>query len=242
MISSVTMPAGIKNIVLVHGAWADGSGWRGVYEPLKANGYKVSVVQNPLWSLADDVAAAKRALSVQEGPVILVGHSYGGAVITEAGNDPKVAGLVYIAAFAPDGGESLESLSKNAAPGSPVPPVLPPVDGFLFLDQVKFHEAFASDVDANEAEFMAASQAPLSVASFTAPITAPAWKAKQSWALVPTGDKMIGEAGLTFMAKRAGATIVQFKGGSHAIYVSQPKVVADLIEKAAKTAKVAAAN
>jgi pimeloyl-ACP methyl ester carboxylesterase len=240
--SANAAPAGVKNVVLVHGAWADGSGWHGVYQTLKADGYNVSVVQNPLWSLADDVAATKRVLSVQDGPVILVGHSYGGAVITEAGNDPKVAGLVYIAAFAPGAGESLETLSKNAAPGSPVPPVLPPIDGFLFLDQAKFHEAFASDVDAKQAKFMAVSQAPLSVASFATPITAPAWKAKRSWALVPTGDKMIGEAGLTFMARRAGATIVEFNGGSHAIYVSQPKVVADLIEKAAATAKVGTAN
>src|SRR5882724_4882241 len=235
-------PAGIKNIVLVHGAWVDGSGWQGVYQVLKKDGYNVSIVQNPLSSLADDVAATKRVLAMLDGPVILVGHSWGGAVITEAGNDPKVAGLVYIAAFAPDAGESLDGLSKNAAPGSPVPPILPPQDGFLFLDKAKFHQAFAADVDAEQSAFMAVSQAPLSIASFTAPITTPAWKSKKSWALIPTGDEMIGQAGETFMAKRAGATIVEFKGGSHAIYVSQPKVVADLIEKAAMTAKVGAAN
>jgi pimeloyl-ACP methyl ester carboxylesterase len=238
---AVAAPAGIKNIVLVHGAWADGSGWQGVYDILKKDGYTVSIVQNPLSSLVDDAAATKRVLALQDGPVILVGHSYGGAVITEAGNDPKVAGLVYIAAFAPDQGESLETLSKNAPPGSPVPPVvLPPQDGFLFLDKAKFHQAFAADLDAKLAAFMADSQAPLSVASFTTPITTPAWKTKKSWALIPSGDEMIGEAGETFMAKRAGATIVEFKGGSHAIYVSQPKVVADLIEKAATTVKLAA--
>ena len=236
-VSPRAAPTGVKNIVLVHGAWADGSGWDGVYEALKGDGYSVSVVQNPLTSLADDVAATKRVLASQDGPVILVGHSYGGAVITEAGTDPKVVGLVYIAAFVPDAGESLDSLSKNAAPGSPVPPVLPPVDGFLFLDKAKFHEAFASDVNAKVAAFMADSQTPLSVSSFASPITTPAWKSKPSWALVPSGDKMIGEAGLTAMAKRAGATIVDFKGGSHAIYVSQPKVVAGLIEKAAASVK-----
>jgi pimeloyl-ACP methyl ester carboxylesterase len=235
-------PAGIKNIVLVHGAWADGSGWQGVYQVLKKDGYNVSIVQNPVSSLADDVAATKRVLAMQDGPVILVGHSWGGAVITEAGNDPKVAGLVYIAAFSPDAGESLDGLSKNAAPGSPVPPVLPPQDGFIFLDKAKFHQAFAADVDAKLAAFMADSQVPLSIAAFTAPITTPAWKTKKSWALIPSGDEMIGQAGLTFMAKRAGATIVEFKGGSHAIYVSQPKIVAELIEKAATTVKLAAAN
>jgi pimeloyl-ACP methyl ester carboxylesterase len=235
-------PAGIKNIVLVHGAFADGSGWEGVTNILTANGYNVSVVQNPLTSLADDVAATKRVLSMQDGPVILVGHSYGGAVITEAGSDAKVAGLVYIAAFAPDAGESLDALSKNAPPGGPVPPILPPVDGFLFLDKAKFHEAFAADLDTKQAAFMALSQAPLGIAAFTTPITTPAWRSKKSWALIPTGDKMIGEAGLTFMAKRAGAEIVQFNGGSHAIYVSQPKIVAELIEKAAATVKVGAAN
>jgi pimeloyl-ACP methyl ester carboxylesterase len=235
-------PAGIKNIVLVHGAWVDGSGWQGVYKILKKDGYNVSIVQNPLSSLADDVAATKRVLALQDGPVILVGHSYGGAVITEAGNDPKVAGLVYIAAFAPDAGESLDALSKNAAPGSPVLPILPPQDGFLFLDKAKFHQAFAADVDAEQSAFMAVSQTPFSIASFTAPITTPAWKSKKSWALIPTGDEMIGQAGETFMAKRAGATIVEFKGGSHAIYVSQPKIVAELIEKAATSTKLDVAN
>jgi pimeloyl-ACP methyl ester carboxylesterase len=237
-----TAPAGVKNIVLVHGAWADGSGWQGVFKILEKDGYNVSVVQNPLSSLADDVAATKRVLAVQDGPAILVGHSYGGAVITEAGNDPKVVGLVYIAAFAPDAGESLDALSKNAAPGSPVPPVLPPQDGFLFLDKAKFHQAFAADLDAEQSAFMAASQAPLSIASFTAAITTPAWKSKKSWALIPTGDEMIGQAGETFMAKRAGATIAEFKGGSHAIYVSQPKIVAELIEKAATSTKLDVAN
>ena len=151
---------GVKNVVLVHGGFVDGSGWQGVYDQLRKDGYKVTVVQNPTTSLADDVAVTKRALATQDGPAILVGHSYGGVVITEAGNDPKVAGLVYIAAFAPDKGESVSSLIKNPPPGAPVPPILPPQDGYLFLDRTKFRASFAADVSADAAAFMADSQVP----------------------------------------------------------------------------------
>jgi pimeloyl-ACP methyl ester carboxylesterase len=238
---SADRPAGVRNIVLVHGAWVDGSGWQAVYRLLRHDGYNVSIVQNPLSSLADDVAATRRVLAAQSGPAILVGHSWGGAVITEAGTDPKVAALVYVAAFIPDAGESIEALSKNPPPGSPVPPlVLPPQDGFLFLDRTRFHAAFAADVSGDEAAFMADAQAPWGYAAFAAPISVPAWKAKPSWALVPTDDMMIGRIAEEAMAKRAGATVIEVKGGSHAIYLSQPKAVVDVIEKAAATVKLAA--
>jgi pimeloyl-ACP methyl ester carboxylesterase len=228
-----------KNIVLVHGAWADGSGWEGVYWQLKADGYNVSIVQNPLTSFADDVAATKRTLAAQDGPATLVGHSYGGAVITEAGNDPKVAGLVYIAAFAPDKGESVSSLIQNPPPGAPVPPILPPQDGFLFLDKGKFPASFAADVEPKKAAFMADSMVPWSLAAFTGAITEPAWKTKPSWYLVATDDLMIPPDAQRFMSKRAGSTVVEAKG-SHAIYVSQPGVTAKLIGEAARGAKTAA--
>jgi pimeloyl-ACP methyl ester carboxylesterase len=228
-----------KNIVLVHGAWADGSGWEGVYWQLKADGYNVSIVQNPLTSFADDVAATKRTLAALDGPATLVGHSYGGAVITEAGNDPKVAGLVYIAAFAPDKGESVSSLIQNPPPGAPVPPILPPQDGFLFLDKEKFPASFAGDVDAKKAAFMADSMVPWSLTAFTGAITEPAWKTKPSWYLVATDDLMIPPDAQRAMAKRAGSTVVEAKG-SHAIYVSQPAVTAKLIAEAARGAKTAA--
>ena len=184
-----------RNIVLVHGGFVDGSGWEGVYDILTKDGYSVSVVQNPTLSLADDVAATKRILAAQNGPVILVGHSYGGAVITEAGNDPTVAALVYIAAFAPDKGESVASLIKDPPPGAPVPPILPPMEGFLFLDKAKFHAAFAADVSAEKAAFMAASQVPWAVAALNGTIREPAWKAKPSWYMVTTEDRMIPPAG-----------------------------------------------
>jgi pimeloyl-ACP methyl ester carboxylesterase len=229
----------VKNIVLVHGAWADGSGWEGVYWALKRDGYNVSIVQNPLTSLADDVAATKLSLATQDGPAILVGHSYGGAVITEAGNDPKVVGLVYIAAFAPDKGESVAALIKDPPPGAPVPPILPPQDGFLFLDREKFPASFAADVDAKKAAFMADSQVPWNVAAFSGANTQPAWKTKPSWYLVATEDKMIPPDAQRSMSKRAGSTVVEAKG-SHAIYVSQPEAVAALIEKASTGAKAAA--
>ncbi|HEY2412836.1 MAG TPA: alpha/beta hydrolase [Pirellulaceae bacterium] len=225
----------IKTIVLVHGGFVDGSGWEEVYKILKKDGYTVSVVQNPTISLADDVAVTKRVLATHGGPVILVGHSYGGAVITEAGNDPKVAGLVYITAFALDNGESVSALIKDAPPGAPVPPILPPQDGFLFLDKAKFRASFAADVDAEKAAFMADSQVPWSVDALSGTISQAAWRTKPSWYLIVTEDKMIPPPAQHFMAKRAGSTVVDV-AGSHAIYVSQPNAVAKLIENASKGA------
>jgi len=230
--------ASLKNVVLVHGGFVDGAGWESVYRILKKNGYNVSIVQNPTISLEGDVAATKRVLAAQDAPAILVGHSYGGAVITEAGNDPKVAGLVYITAFAPDKGESVATLIKDPPPGAPVPPILPPQDGFLFLDKGKFPASFAGDVEAEKAAFMADSQVPWGVAALSGAISQPAWKAKPSWYLVVTEDKMIPPAAQRAMAKRAGSTVVEVKG-SHAIYVSQPGAVAALIEQAAKSVKAA---
>jgi pimeloyl-ACP methyl ester carboxylesterase len=201
-----------KNVVLVHGGFVDGSGWEGVYDILKKDDYNVSVVQNPTLSLADDVAATKRILAAQDGPAILVGHSYGGAVITEAGNDPKVAVLVYIAAFAPDKGESVNTLIKDPPPGAPVPPILPPVDGYLFLDKAKFHASFAADVAAEKAAFMADSQVPWGVAALSGTISEPAWKAKPSWYMVATEDRMIPPPAQHFMSQRAGSTVIEVKG------------------------------
>src|SRR6266516_2584302 len=223
----------IKTIVLVHGGFVDGSGWEEVYKILKKNGYTVSVVQNPTLSLADDVAVTKRVLATHSGPVILVGHSYGGAVITEAGNDPKVAGLVYIAAFALDDGESVSSLIKDPPPGAPAPPILPPQDGFLFLDKAKFAASFAADVDTERAAFIANSQVPWGVEALSGTISQAAWRTKPSWYLVVTDDKMIPPPAQHFMSKRAGSTIVEV-AGSHAMYGSQPNAVATLIESAAK--------
>jgi len=222
-----------SNVVLVHGGFVDGSGWEGVYKILRKDGYMVSVVQNPTISLADDVAATKRTIALQNGPVVLVGHSYGGVVITEAGNDPKVAGLVYITAFAPDKGESVSTLIKDPPPGAPVPPILAPQDGYLFLDKEKFPASFAGDVDKERAEFMAASQVPWGLDALNGTISEAAWKTKPSWYLVATDDKMIPPAAQRFMSKRAGSTVVEV-AGSHAIYVSQPNAVAALIEKAAR--------
>jgi pimeloyl-ACP methyl ester carboxylesterase len=228
-----------RTVVLVHGGFVDGSGWDGVYKILRKDRYPVSIVQNPTISLADDVAATRRIVAAQSGPVILVGHSYGGVVITEAGNDPKVEGLVYIAAFAPDRGESVSSLIKNPPPGAPVPPILPPQDGFLFLDKARFAASFAADVDAETAAFMADSQVPWGVEALNGTISEPAWKKKPSWYLVATDDKMIPPAAQRFMSKRAGSTVAE-AAGSHAIYVSQPMAVAALIAKAVKEAKPAA--
>ena len=235
----MTENIGTKTVVLVHGAFADGSGWESVYNILRKSGYTVAIVQNPLVSLADDVAATKRVIAAQKEPVILVGHSYGGAVITEAGNDPRVAGLVYIAAFAPDKGESVSSLIKNPAPGAPVPPILPPQDGYLFLDKEKFAASFAADVDADKAMFMADSQVPWAVEALSGTISEPAWKTKPSWYLVATDDKMIPPAAQRSMSQRAGSTVVE-AAGSHAIYMSQPNAVAAIIEKAAAAVKAAA--
>lgn len=221
------------NVVLVHGGFVDGSGWEGVYRALRKDRFSVTVVQNPTISLADDVSVTRRALAAQNGPVILVGHSYGGVVITEAGNDPKVVGLVYIAAFAPDKGESVSSLIKDPPPGAAVPPILPPQDGYLFLDKERFPAAFAADVDPGKAGFMADSQVPWGVEALTGTISQPAWKSKPSWYLVATEDRMIPPPAQRLMSKRAGATVVEVSG-SHAIYVSRPTEVAGLIAKAAK--------
>ncbi len=223
------------NVVLVHGGFVDGAGWRGVYNELRKDGFQVSIVQNPTTSLADDVAATKLVLEVQDRPVILVGHSYGGVVISEAGNHPKVARLVYIAAFAPDKGESVAKLIANPPPGAPVPPILPPQDGFLFLDRAKFRESFAADVEADEAAFMADSQVPWGVNALGGEVTQPAWASKPSFYLVATDDRMIPPGAQRFMAKRADATVAE-KHGSHAIYVSQPEAVAQIIVAAAKAA------
>jgi pimeloyl-ACP methyl ester carboxylesterase len=230
----------MNNIVLVHGGFVDGAGWEGVYKILKRDGYSVSVVQNPTISLEDDVAVTKRTLTGQDGPTVLVGHSYGGAVITEAGNHPKVAALVYITAFAPDKGESVATLIQDPPPGAPVPPILPPQDGYLFLDKAKFPASFAADVDAEKAAFMADSQVPWGVAALSGTISEPGWRAKPTWYLIATDDKMIPPDAQRAMSKRAGATVVEVKG-SHAVYVSQPSAVAALIEQAARKVKGAAA-
>jgi pimeloyl-ACP methyl ester carboxylesterase len=227
--------AGVKNVVLVHGGFVDGSGWAGVYKTLKKDGYTVSIVQNPTLSLKDDVAVTRRILAAQDGPVILVGHSYGGAVITEAGTHPKVAGLVYVAGFMPDKGESVAALIKNPPAGAPVPPILPPVDGFLFLDKAKFTASFAADVSPDVAAFMADAQVPWGAEALAGVISEPAWRTKPSWYLITTDDKMIPPDAQRVMSTRAGATVVEIKG-SHAVYVSQPQAVASLIEKAAKAA------
>ena len=230
--SQVGAATSVRNVVLVHGGFVDGSGWEGVYRVLKRDGYTVTIVQNPTISLAGDVAVTKRALAAQNGPAVLVGHSYGGAVITEAGTDPNVAGLVYVAAFAPDKGESVASLIKTPPPGAPVPPILPPQDGFLFLDKAKFPASFAADVNAEVAAFMADSQVPWGVEAPSGAISEPAWRTKPSWYLVATEDKMIPPDAQRAMSKRAGSTVVEVKG-SHAVYVSQPQAVASLIEQAA---------
>ena len=228
------------NIVLVHGAWADGSGWKGVYRSLRKDGFLVSVVQHPTISLADDVQAIRRVLATQNGPVILVGHSYGGAVITEAGTDPKVVGLVYIAGWIPDEGESVESLIKDRIPPNvPAPPILPPQDGFLLLDKAKFPTSFAGDVDPEQAAFMADSQVPWGLAAVSATISEPAWKTKPSWSLVATEDRMIPPDAQRFMSKRSGATVVEV-AGSHAVFLSQPDAVAELIVRAAKDSEAVA--
>lgn len=224
-----------KNIVLVHGGFVDGSGWESVYNLLKKDHYNVVVVQNPTISLSGDVATTKLAIDAQDGPVILVGHSYGGAVITESGNHPLVVGLVYIAAFAPDRGESVNSLIKDPPPDAPVPPILPPRDGFLFLDKSKFHDSFAGDVNPEKAAFMADSQVPWGLQALSGEITEPAWKNKPSWYLLATEDRMIPPPAQRMMALRAGSSVVEV-AGSHAVYVSQPDAVAALIKQAADRA------
>jgi pimeloyl-ACP methyl ester carboxylesterase len=223
------------NVVLVHGGFVDGAGWEDVYKILKLDGYNVSIVQNPTTSLADDVASTKLVLDSQDKPAILVGHSYGGVVITEAGNHPNVAALVYIAAFAPDKGESVAKLIANPPPGAPVPPILPPRDGFLFLDKAKFQASFAADVGDDKAAFMADSQVPWGLNALGGEVTQPAWSTRPSWYLVASEDKMIPPDAQRFMSKRIGATTVEERG-SHAVYVSKPKAVAALIAKAANEA------
>jgi pimeloyl-ACP methyl ester carboxylesterase len=229
--ASASTNGGVPTVVLVHGGFVDGSGWQGVYSLLKEDGYSVRIVQNPTVSLEGDVAATKMVIDAQSEPVILVGHSYGGVVISEAGNHPKVAGLVYIAAFVPDQGESVETLIADPPPGAPVPPILPPRDGFLFLDREKFHDSFAADVSAEEAEFMADSQVPWGVEALSGTNSEPAWRTKPSWYLVATEDRMIPPPAQRSMSERAGSTVVE-AAGSHAIYVSQPAAVADLIRSA----------
>jgi pimeloyl-ACP methyl ester carboxylesterase len=219
-------------VVLVHGGFADGSGWQAVYELLKADGYHVRVVQNPTLSLEGDAAATRWVIDAQDSPVVLVGHSYGGAVITEAGTHPNVAALVYIAAFAPDKGESVNTLIANPTPGAPVPPILPPRDGFLLLDKEKFPASFAADLPAEQAAFMADSQVPWGVDALAGPVTEPAWRTKPSWYLVATDDRMIPPPAQRAMSERAASTVVEVPG-SHAIYVSQPAAVAALIHEAA---------
>jgi pimeloyl-ACP methyl ester carboxylesterase len=222
----------INHIVLVHGAFVDGSGWEAVYKMLKAKGYKVSIVQNPTSSLAADVAATKAVLEQQDGPVVLVGHSYGGVVITEAGNDAKVARLVYVAAFAPDAGESVQKLIANPAPGTVGPPILPPMNGALLLDKAKFAAAFAADLAAPRAAFLADAQTPWGLQAVAGEVSTPAWKSKPSWYLLTTEDRMIPPAAQRGMSQRAGATLVEARG-SHAIYESKPAAVAAIIEQAA---------
>src|SRR5919202_3345128 len=219
-------------VVLVHGGFADGSGWKGVYSELK-DSYSIRIVQEPNLSHQGDVAATKMIIGQQSEPVVLVGHSYGGAVITEAGNHPNVAALVYIAAFAPDQGESVETILGTFPPGEPNAgdAILPPQDGFLFLDREKFHKTFAADVSADEAAFMADSQVPWGVEALSGTISEPAWRGKPSWYLLTTEDRMIPPPAQRSMSGRAGSTVIE-AAGSHAIYVSQPDVVADLIRSA----------
>lgn len=223
----------VKNIVLVHGAFADGSGYEALYQLLKKKGYHVSVSGNPNTGFADDVAAVKRTIERQDGPVLLVGHSYGGAIITEAGNDPKVAGLVYIAAFAPDANETLLQLLKSGPP-APKAGFLPPdQNGFIWYDLAKYHSGFCADLPEDKADFLANSQVPVSATVFNATIAHPAWKSKKTWYIVATEDETIPPDGERFMGKRAGATVSEIKG-SHLVFMSQPAAIADVIETAIK--------
>lgn len=224
-------------IILVHGAFVDGSGWAGVHRILKKQGFPVVVVQNPTSSLADDVAATQRAIAGATGPVVLVGHSYGGVVITEAGTDSKVLSLVYIAAFAPDHGESVSSMIANAPAGVQGPPIVPTGDGFLTLEKSRFAPAFAADVANETVQFMADSQVPWGVQAFEGRVGAVAWKSKPSWYLIAADDRMIPADAQRGMAGRAGASVL-VSAGSHAIYVAAPDTVAAFIRRAAEAASV----
>ena len=225
-----------RNVVLVHGGFVDGSGWQQVYQLLRRDGYNVSIVQNPTLSLADDAEVTRRTLDRQDGPTVLVGHSYGGAVISEAGTHPAVSALVYIAAFAPDKGESVNTLIADPPLGAPVPPILPPQDGFLFLDRDKFPASFAGDLPLDQAQFMADSQVPWGVDALAGAVSEPAWRQKPSWYLVATEDHMIPPPAQRAMAERAGATVAEIPA-SHSVYLSQPQAVADLIKQAAGAAR-----
>jgi len=220
-----------RNVVLVHGGFVDGSGWKGVYDALTADGYRVAVVQNPTMTLEDDAAATRRIIDGLDGPVVLAGHSYGGAVITEAGRDENVAALVYIAAFAPDNGESVNTLIAGFPADGPQPPILPPKDGFLALDRDKFHASFAGDLPADVAAFMADSQVPWGVNALGGTISEAAWRMKPSWYLLTTEDRMIPPGSQRAMADRTGSTVTEV-AGSHSIYVSQPGAVASIIKQA----------
>jgi pimeloyl-ACP methyl ester carboxylesterase len=224
----------VKNIVLVHGAFADGSGWQAVYEVLRSKGYNVSVVGNPNTGLADDVAAVKRTLARIDGPAILVGHSYGGVIITEAGNDPKVAGLVYISAFVPAADEPLLSLLKSSPP-APKAGIMAPEDGYVWYDKAKYHSGFCADIPAAQAAFLADSQVPVSASVFGATISSPAYKTKPGWYVLATQDETIVPDAQRFMSGRAGLKVTEVKG-SHLVFMSQPKAVCDVIEKAANYA------
>ena len=237
-LSAQKQPASIHNIVLVHGAWADGSGWRGVYDILVKDGYKVSIVQEPETSFKEDVAATKRMIAQQDGPCVVVAHSYGGAVITEAANDAKVAALVYVAAHMPDAGESEaedgkrfpSDLSKSTA-------IKKTTDGFTYLDPAQFHEYFAADLPNEVAAFMARSQVFNFADNFNAVITTPAWRNKPSWMLVPTKDRTINPDLERWYAARAKSHVTEVSGASHCVYISQPKEVATVIEEAASRAR-----
>jgi pimeloyl-ACP methyl ester carboxylesterase len=228
-------PQAVRNVVLVHGGFVDGSGWQAVYQDLTNDGYNVSIVQNPTTSLADDAAATKRVLAAQDGPTILVGHSYGGAVITEAGTDATVVGLVYLCAFAPDAGESVQSLIQQFPTDGPMPPIVGPQDGFLLLDKAKFHDSFAQDLSDARATFLANAQVPWGVNAFGGVVSQAAWRSKPSWYLVTKDDRMIPPAAQRTMAGRTGATVSEING-SHAIYESKARDVVNLIEEAAHAA------
>jgi pimeloyl-ACP methyl ester carboxylesterase len=224
----------IGNVVLVHGGFVDGSGWRGVYDALRADGYTVAIVQNPTFSLEGDVAATCQVIDALPGPVTLVGHSYGGAVITEAGNHEKVRSLAYIAAFAPDKGESVRTLIADPPPGAPVPTTLPPNQGFLFLEHDQLADSFAADLPRAQAEFLADSQVRWGLDALNGPVSQPAWRVKPSWYLVAGDDRVIPPPAQRAMAGRIGARTVEVPGSSHFVYLSQPAAVADLIKQAAR--------